>query len=242
MIIYPAIDIQDGKCVRLKQGKAEDRTVFYDNPLDAANMWTKKGAKALHIVDLDGAFKGRPCNLDTIFKIKYASGIFVQMGGGIRDRETIETAIEGGIDRVILGTAALNDKDLVQWAAGRYGENIAVSIDALNKKVAYQGWTGISEIQTDSLIESLVSMGIKTFIYTDISRDGMMNGPDFEGIVELKKQFNINIIASGGITTIDDVKAFKSIDVYGAIIGRALYSGSINIEEALEVAACSSKG
>lgn len=238
MIIYPAIDIKDGKCVRLKQGKAEESTVFYDDPKDAAEIWVRNGAEALHIVDLDGAFRGRSCNMETVFYIKKAYGVFVQMGGGIRDRETIDRAVKGGIDRVILGTAALNDEDLVRWAARHHGDSIAVSIDTLDKKVAYQGWTGISEIQTRSLIGSLITIGIKTFIYTDISRDGMMTGPDLEGIRELKEKFQVNMIASGGITTIDDVKKLKSIDVYGAIIGRALYSGSIDIREALEVAEC----
>lgn len=238
MIIYPAIDVKDGKCVRLKQGKADDTTIFFENPADAAKMWVDKGTQTLHIVDLDGAFNGSPRNLEVITKIKKETGVFIQMGGGIRDKDTIRTVLDNNIDRVILGTAALDKKDLVEWSVKQYGERIAVSIDALNKKVAYHGWTGISDISIYDLMESLISLGVRTFIYTDISKDGMMKGPDHNGIKEINNRFNVNIIASGGVTTMDDVKTLKDAGVYGAIIGRALYDGSIAIEQAMEVAAC----
>ena len=281
MIIFPAIDIKDGKCVRLKQGKADSSTVFYDSPLDAAKIWVDRGSKYLHIVDLDGAFNGTQCNMEIITQIKKETGAYIEVGGGIRDKFAIENIIDKGIDRVILGSVVLKDMNLVKWAAEKFSDKIAVSIDALNDKVAYNGWTGISDIDKFDLIKSLVNIGVNTFIYTDISKDGMLLGPDFEGIRKINETFNktqnfnmderiiknqtfsedkehntseiftndwehnkvknfnpnqrVNIIASGGVTSINDIITLKDMNVYGAIIGKALYSGDINIEEALEV-------
>jgi len=238
MIIYPAIDIKDGKCVRLRQGRADESTVFYDSPLEAAKLWVDKGAKALHVVDLDGAFSGSPVNMNIISEIKSDTGVFIEMGGGVRDSSAIENIIKHNIDRVILGTAALENMELMKWAVKNFKDSIAVSIDALDRKVAYHGWTGVSQVDVLELIESLVDIGVSTFVYTDIKRDGMMSGVDMGGICEIKQRFNVNIIASGGVTTIDDVKQLKEMDVYGAIIGKALYSGSISLGEAMEVAGC----
>lgn len=239
MIVYPAIDIKDGKCVRLTQGKADMCSIYFESPIDAAKMWVNKGAAALHIVDLDGAFKGEQCNLDIISKIKETYGIFVQTGGGIRDRLSIEKAMERGIDRVILGTAAIQNTDLVKWACGKYGNRIAVSVDSADGRAAYNGWTGISETDSPALVGLLAGIGVSTFVYTDIKRDGMLSGPDFNGIRKINEKFDVNMIASGGISSIEDIKLLNDMGVYGAIIGKALYKGSIRLEEALEVAECS---
>lgn len=235
MIIFPAVDIKNEKCVMLKQGKADLCTVFYDDPTNAALMWKEKGSKYLHVVDLDGAFNGRPCNIDKIYEMKKKTGMFVQVGGGIRDRYTIESILDKGIDRVILGSVALSDLKLTEWAAYRFGEKIAVSIDTVDDKVAYNGWTSVSNTNKFDLIKKLTSIGVKTFIYTDVSKDGMMKGPDIKGIEQIKNNFDIHIIASGGVSTMDDITHLKNIGTFGTIIGKALYSGNINLEKALEV-------
>jgi phosphoribosylformimino-5-aminoimidazole carboxamide ribotide isomerase len=238
MIIFPAIDIKSGKCVRLKQGNALMSTTYFEDPVEAGSIWAGKGAKAIHVVDLDGAFSGNSQNFESISKIKETTGLFIEVGGGIRDKLTVEKLICSNIDRIILGTAALNDRDLVEWAVREYDDRIAVSIDSINNKVAYKGWTGISEVNDLDLIEQLISVGINTFIYTDISKDGMLSGPNIESIKRINTMFDINIIASGGVTTIEDVKELRKIGVYGAIIGKALYNGNIKLEEALEVSGC----
>lgn len=238
MIIYPAIDIKDGKCVRLKQGKASESTTYFDKPLDAALQWKEKGSKTVHVVDLDGAFSGSSCNTDTILQIKSTTNLFTQVGGGIRDIGTIDNYLSSGIDRVILGTAALNNSELVDWAVKKFGEKIAVSIDTLNRKATYNGWTGVSDLNLFDIIKSMTDLGVRVFIYTDISKDGMLSGPDINGITEIMDRFSIKVIASGGVASIDDIKALKSIGVYGAIIGKALYNGNIRLEEAMEVAEC----
>ncbi len=235
MIIFPAVDIKSGKCVMLKQGKADLCTVFYDDPTNAAFMWKEKGSKYLHVVDLDGAFNGRPCNIDKIYEIKKRTGMFVQVGGGIRDKYTIESILDKGIDRVILGSAALNNLELTKWAANEFGGKIAVSIDTVDDKVAYNGWTSVSSTDKLDLIKKLTSIGVKTFIYTDVSKDGMMKGPDIKGIEQIKNSFDVCIIASGGVSTMEDITNLKNIGASGAIIGKALYNGSINLEKALEV-------
>lgn len=238
MIIYPAIDIRNGKCVRLKQGKFEECTYIYDSPVKAAENWVENGARALHIVDLDGALEGRPVNMGLVREIKRNTGAFIEYGGGVRDEPAVELIVETGIDRIIFGTSALKNRPLVKWAAQKYGDKIAVGIDVKDKKAAYNGWTDISDVNMYELTESLIDIGVNTFIYTDISKDGMLNGTDLDGIKSLKERFDINIIASGGITTIDDIKNLKCIGVYGAIIGKALYNGNIKLEDVLEELKC----
>ncbi|KPU44964.1 1-(5-phosphoribosyl)-5-[(5-phosphoribosylamino)methylideneamino] imidazole-4-carboxamide isomerase [Oxobacter pfennigii] len=239
MIIYPAIDIKDRSCVRLRQGRAEESTVYFDNPVNAGILWAGKGSKTIHVVDLDGAFKGEYVNLDIIKELKYKTGLFVQMGGGIRDKDAVKTILGAGIDRIIIGSAAIKDINFVKWAVENYDDKIAVSIDCMNKRVAYNGWKGISDIFVLDFADSLINAGVKTIIYTDISKDGMLTGPDMEGLKEIRDKTHINIIASGGVTTIEDIKALKNMSIDGAIIGRALYDGNLKIEKALEVATCS---
>lgn len=238
MIIYPAIDIKDGKCVRLRQGRADCSTTYYENPLDAALLWKSMGANSLHIVDLDGAFKGKPCNMDRILEIKRKTGLFVEAGGGIRDKDTVKRLLDGGIDRVILGTAALFHEELVRWSALNYKGRAAVSVDTVEGMAAYNGWAGISAMKTIELIGSMIEKGIDTFIYTDIKRDGMLSGPDTSGIKSILKSFDVKLIASGGVTSLHDLKLLKEAKAYGAIIGKALYCGGIKLNEAVEDMAC----
>lgn len=230
MIIFPAIDIKDGKCVRLKQGDFNQVQTFGEDPAQTAVKWQNEGGKFLHIVDLDGALEGRPVNKDAVKRILDSVNIPVQFGGGIRNEESIEELIQLGVSRIILGTSALQDKGLTKSMVEKYKDKIAVSIDAKNGKVAVKGWTEISEINAFDLAKELVGYGLKTIIYTDIAKDGMLSGPNFEEL-EKMNTINANVIASGGITTAQDVAKLKEMNIYGAIIGKALYTGAIAISD-----------
>lgn len=231
MIIFPAIDIKNGRCVRLRQGKAEDEVVFSENPVEAALMWQRLGAEYLHIVDLDGAFCGRPVNTHIIKEIVNKVDIPVQLGGGIRKADDVSGMLDIGVSRVILGTSALLNKDMLCSLLSECGDKIAVSIDAVNGYAAVDGWTSISSVRAVDFAFELENKGLKTLIYTDISKDGMLSGPNFNEIKELKEGLGINIIASGGISTVDDVKKLREFKLYGAIIGKALYTGDINFKD-----------
>ncbi len=234
MIVYPAIDIKNGKCVRLTQGKAENEIIYGDNPIEIAKKWEELGARFLHIVDLDGAFDGSPGNKDIIKTIEKNSSIPIQVGGGIRTMERIEEYIElSGIERVILGTSAVTDPDLLNRAVDKFGKRIAVGIDAKNGKLAIHGWIKSTEIDAVSFGKKLKVLGVDTVIYTDISKDGMLLGPNLESTKELIDETGLNVIASGGIRSIDDIKNIKEIGAAGVIIGKALYTGNINLKEAL---------
>lgn len=231
MLIYPAIDIRDGKCVRLTQGNFDAEKVYFERPQEVAKMWEDKGAKILHIVDLDGALKGRSKNLDVIHEIIKTVNIPLQVGGGIRNIATIEELMKMGVDRVILGTKALQDKEMVQKALELYGGKIVVGIDAKEGYVAVNGWTKTSDVTAIDFALEMESMGVETIVYTDISRDGMLQGPNFKGISELKQRVGIDIIASGGVATMEDVHLLSHIGVAGVIIGKALYEGRIDLVE-----------
>lgn len=231
MIIYPAIDIRDGKCVRLTQGDFSKEKVYFEKPEEVARMWEEKGAKILHIVDLDGALEGRSKNLHTINKIVQNVNIPVQVGGGIRSIKAISELINIGVDRVILGTKALQDRDMVKEALDLYGDKIVIGIDAKEGYVAIDGWTRTSNVRLTDFALDMEIMGAKTIIYTDIAKDGMLQGPDFAGIVGLQDRVSIDIIASGGVRSTEDVDKLSKMNVAGVIIGKALYEGKISLEE-----------
>jgi phosphoribosylformimino-5-aminoimidazole carboxamide ribotide isomerase len=233
MIIFPAIDIRGGKCVRLEQGNADKETIYGEDPVRRAKLWESKGALFLHIVDLDGAFEGVRLNRNIIKSIVDNVSIPVQLGGGIRTIEDVDDVIELGISRVILGTSVVEVEGFIEEAIDKYGEKIAVSIDAKGGYIALNGWTKISDIKAIYFAKVLENLGLKTLIYTDISRDGMLQGPSIEELKALKESVNINIIASGGVSSAADVKLLKDLNIYGAIIGKALYTGNIKLEEIL---------
>jgi len=235
MIIFPAIDIKDGRCVRLQQGQFDKVAVYSENPAEVALQWEQKGAKALHVVDLDGALKGRLVNRETIQEIIRTVHIPVQLGGGIRTMEDIEEALNDGVNRVILGTSAVKEKGFVQKALKKYGKQIAVSIDAKDGYVAIEGWTKTSQVKAVDFAKELESLGLKTLIYTDIAKDGMLLGPNFEEIENLMKQITMDVIASGGISSKEHVVKLKAMNVAGAIIGKALYTNAIWLEELEEL-------
>jgi len=233
MIIFPAIDIKDGKCVRLTQGDYNKETIYNDSPLAVAKEWQQKGAEYLHLIDLNGAKEGRSINEEIIFSIAKEINIPVQVGGGVRSLETVEAFISAGVDRVIVGTAAINDRDFLTTAVEKYGEKIAVSIDARKGYVATDGWTKTSTIKATDLLADLEKIGVSTVVYTDIFKDGMLEGPNLEELQMINERTSIDVIASGGITTAEDVSDVKQLKVYGAIIGKALYDGTLTLEDIL---------
>ncbi len=233
MKIYPAIDIKDGQCVRLVQGAMDSSTTFGD-PLSMAKKWAGEGAIYLHIVDLDAAHTGEFVNKDTVKTIVQSIKIPVQMGGGVRTKEDIRVRLDDvGISRVILGTAAIESPDVLQWALDYYGSRIAVSVDARDGKVAIKGWTSATELDPVEVAVKVHKMGVQTIIYTDISRDGMMQGPNIENTELVVRKTWTNIIASGGISELSDIKRIKDTGASGCVIGRALYSGAFTLKEAL---------
>ena len=235
MIIFPAIDMKDGKCVRLEQGLFDKVTVFGEDPVEMAKKWEREGGEFLHLVDLDGAKDGVPKNLEIIKDICKNINIPIQLGGGIRNKETVKILLDAGVTRVIVGTMAINDMELLKELVDEYGERIVVSIDAKDGLVAVDGWVNVSEVDSIDLVRELDKIGVKTIVYTDIAKDGMMEGPNFDIYKTLAENTNIDVIASGGVSTIDNVKKLKKMDMYGAIIGRALYTGDIKLKDALEV-------
>ncbi len=230
MIVFPAIDIKDGKCVRLTQGDFNLVETFSTDPAKTAKEWESQGGEYLHVVDLDGALKGCPVNLDAIKKIVNSVQIPVQFGGGIRNEESIMEMLNLGVTRVILGTSALSDKQFTKSMIEKYKDQIVVSIDAKEGKVAVRGWTEVSEIKAIDLADELTSFGLKTIVYTDIAKDGMLSGPNFAELAHMN-QISKNIIASGGISSSDDLEKLKQMKLYGAIIGKALYTGAIRISD-----------
>lgn len=234
MRIYPAIDIKNGKCVRLRQGNFDDMTVYNDNPVEVAKEWIKNGASYIHLVDLDGAREGSGVNSDIIKEIANLSDVPVQTGGGIRTIEDIENKLALGVRRVILGTVAVKNPEIVKEAVEKFGDAIAVGIDAKNGMVAVSGWEEVSEVSAVDLCVKMRDYGVKTIIYTDISKDGMMGGPNIEATKEIVDATGIDIIASGGVSRMNDLENVDKINAHGAIIGKALYTGAINLKEAVD--------
>jgi len=238
MLIIPAIDLKDGQCVRLQQGKKEAVTVYSRDPVTTALKWESYGAEVLHIVDLDGAFTGTQRNFESILQIRRQLKITIQVGGGIRDLVTVDKLLSAGIDRVILGTAAIEDPSFVVEACSKFPGRIFVGIDAKDGMVAVRGWEEVSAIEAKELARRIETVGVSGIIYTDIARDGMLTGPNLPALQEMIKTVAIPVIASGGIATIDDVRNLLSIpNVWGAITGKAIYSGSLDLKEAISVAA-----
>ena len=236
MYIYPAIDLYDGKAVRLYKGDYAQMTVYSENPAEVAKDFAAAGASHIHLVDLEGAKKGSPANLETISKIIEAANLFVEVGGGIRSLETVEQYLAIGVDRVILGTAAVTDPEFLEAALARYGEKIAVGVDLKDGYVAIKGWTETSGLTAEAFFAKMEALGVKTVICTDISRDGAMKGTNRELYRELSGKFAIDLIASGGVSTLEDVQALAEINLHGAIIGKAYYIGAIDLKTVIEVA------
>ena len=234
MQILPAIDLRDGKCVNLIQGIAEKETVFSNSPVEMAKQWQEESAEYLHLVDLDGAFQRVSANLDIVREIVAELSIPVQLGGGIRSLEQVDNVLALGVDRVILGTAALKQPNLVKEACKKYGKRIAVGIDAKDGMVATHGWLEVSE---KSAVEFAVEMSqVQTLIYTDIKSDGMLKGPNVKATKEIVNSVSADVIASGGVTSLHDIEALKNIGATGAIIGRALYTGDLILRDAIDAA------
>ena len=235
MLLIPAIDLKDGQCVRLRQGKMEDSTVFSDDPVAMAGRWVEAGTKRLHIVDLDGAFAGKPKNADVIHDIASAyPDIDIQIGGGIRDDDTIAAYLDAGVRYVIIGTQAVKDPHFVSEVCAEFPTHIIVGLDAKDGKVAVDGWSKLSKHDVIDMAQRFENDGVSAIVYTDISRDGMMQGVNVEATVKLAQAVNIPVIASGGITNMDDIKALSAVEdegIMGAITGRAIYDGSIDLAE-----------
>ena len=236
MIIYPAIDLYEGKAVRLYKGDYNQMTVYSENPAEIALDFVSKGATHIHLVDLEGAKDGTTPNLETVCNIKKESNAFCEIGGGIRSMETIDKYITSGLDRVILGTKAVEDTDFAKKAVEKYGEKIAIGVDIKDGFVAVKGWTEKSSLDAFDFCKQMQDIGVKTLICTDISKDGAMNGTNHDLYNKLSDMFDMNIIASGGVSSMDDVKRLADKNIHGAIIGKAYYTGAIDLKEAIEVA------
>lgn len=236
MKLFPAIDLYGGKAVRLFKGNYDEMTVYSENPVEIALDFKRCGAEFMHVVDLEGAKSGDTPNIETVKKLASIDGLFVEVGGGIRSLEVIETYISAGVGRVILGTAAVTDRAFLLKALELYGEKIAVGVDIKDGFVAIKGWTETSELEAISFCREMESLGVRTIICTDISRDGAMKGTNHELYKTLKDNLNLNVIASGGVSNISDVERLTSLGTYGAIIGKAYYTRAIDLREALEVA------
>ena len=236
MIIYPAIDLFDGKAVRLYKGDYAQMTVYNENPVAVAMDFKAKGATHIHLVDLEGAKSGTTPNLETVCAIKKATGLFCEIGGGVRNMDVVSRYLDAGVDRVILGTAAVTDESFLRTAVAKYGEKIAVGIDIRDGFVAIKGWTEKSQERAMDFCEKMQKMGVRTLICTDISKDGAMEGANHGLYQELAEKFDMNIIASGGVSSMEDVRRLTAMNIHGAIIGKAYYIGAVDLKEAIEVA------
>jgi len=236
MTIYPAIDIYEGKAVRLKRGDYKQMTIYNEDPVAVAQSFKDAGATSLHVVDLEGAKLGNPANFDVIKRIAQQTDLNIQLGGGIRTEETIKQYLSIGLKRVILGTAAVSIPGFLHSVVEKYGESIAVSVDMKDGYVAVKGWTEVSDLDALSFCNTIEEIGVKTLICTDISKDGLLEGTNITLYETLRKKLNIYIIASGGVTTLDEIKTLSKLSVDGAILGKALYTGNINLAEAIQAA------
>ena len=236
MKLFPAIDLIGGRAVRLYKGDYDKMTVYSEEPWLVACDFADRGAEYIHIVDLEGARDGGTPNFETVMRIKKESGLFCETGGGIRTMDTVEKYISAGIDRVILGTAAAENEELVRKAVAKYGDKIAVGADLKDGYVALRGWLKVSSLSADEFFRRMSGAGVSTVICTDISKDGAMAGTNRALYGELSEKFDVDIVASGGVSSLDDIKALREMGLYGAIIGKAYYTGAIDLGEALEVA------
>ena len=236
MNIIPAIDLIDGKAVRLQKGDYNKVTVYSEYPEKVAKYFYDCGARYLHVVDLDGAKSGKADNFEVIKKIVSASGLSVEVGGGIRNMEMVETYVKAGVDRIILGTAAITDPEFLKEAVKTYGKKITVGVDIKDGMVAIKGWTEVSSVSCEDFCRQLEELGVSSVICTDISKDGMMSGTNLELYKNLTRDFNIDFVASGGVSTLEDIKALKEMNLFGAILGKAIYTGAIDLKEAIKTA------
>ena len=236
MLIFPAIDLYEGKAVRLYKGDYDQMTVYSEKPVELAESFARQGVSGLHLIDLEGAKTGKTPNLELIRDIRALSPLFTQVGGGIRSMDVVDAYLNAGVDRVILGTAAVTDPVFLEEAIKEFGDKIAVGADIKNGYIAISGWTESSGIDAFSFCRRMQDLGVKTLICTDISRDGAMQGTNRNLYRTLSKRHDMNIIASGGVSSIEDIRALREMELYGAVIGRAYYTGAIKISEALEVA------
>ncbi|MCC8168799.1 MAG: 1-(5-phosphoribosyl)-5-[(5-phosphoribosylamino)methylideneamino]imidazole-4-carboxamide isomerase [Oscillospiraceae bacterium] len=235
MRIYPAIDIKDGNCVRLLQGRFSDVTVYGDNPAETAKKWESLGGEFIHVVDLAGALKGHGVNAEAIKKICQSVSVPVQTGGGIRTMEDIEAKLKCGINRVIIGTKAVSDSEFVKRAVDSYGEKIVIGIDAKDGMVAVEGWEKTSDFTAVEFAKKMTGIGVKTIVYTDIATDGTLAGPNVAAMAEMVKSVDADIIASGGVGSLEHIKSLIPTGVEGVIVGRALYTGNVNLKEAVKL-------
>lgn len=235
MKIFPAIDLSEGCAVRLLKGDYAQKTVYSDDPVSVAKGFREAGGEILHLVDLDGAKAGYAAAAEIVAKIAAESGMFVEIGGGIRNAETVKQYLDAGVGRVILGTAALRDRAFLEEMIRLYGDKIAVGVDIKNGNVAVQGWTEDDGVKYTDFLDYLEKIGVATVICTDVSKDGAMQGTNRELYRELAEKYSFKVVASGGVSTLDDIKALAKMDIYGAIVGRALYNGAIDLKEAIAV-------
>lgn len=238
MILFPAIDMKDGQCVRLYQGDYSQMTVYASDPVEVALRWQEAGASWLHVVDLDGAKEGHPCNTALIARMCQETTLKIEVGGGLRSREDIASTLASGVERVILGTTVLTDRALLESAIQRWGERIVVGLDARDGLVAISGWRETSKIKATELARELSAAGVKRFIYTDIARDAAMQGPNLAALrtmLDALRGSGSTLIASGGVSTLEDLKRLAELEVEGAIIGKALYVGALDLAEAVQV-------
>jgi len=233
MEIIPAIDIKGGKCVRLYQGDYNQETVFDEDPVTAALTWYSQGARWLHIVDLDGAAAGEPKNVEVVGQIMKETGLLIELGGGIRQEEVASTLLRQGISRIILGTAAIENRELIKTLCQKFGEAIAVSLDARDSKIAIHGWQKNTVFEVLQLSHEMVDAGVRRLIYTDIKRDGTLTEPNFDMIKKLLGEVNVPVIVAGGISRPEHLQGLKKLGVEGAIVGKALYTGDINLGDAI---------
>ena len=236
MLIFPAIDLYGGKAVRLYKGDYQQMTVYSDDPTSVARDFEKKGAKWVHLVDLEGAKNGTTPNLGVVSKIANETSLFCEIGGGLRNMETVEKYFSAGVSRVILGTAAVTDEDFLRAAVTKFGEKIAVGVDIKDSMVAIKGWIEKSEYDAFEFCEKMQNIGVRTIICTDISKDGAMKGANHALYRELSEKFNMQIVASGGVSSMEDVQKLAALNIYGAIIGKAYYMGAIDLEAAINEA------
>jgi phosphoribosylformimino-5-aminoimidazole carboxamide ribotide isomerase len=233
MILYPAIDIRGGRCVRLIEGDFDRETAYDSDPSLAARRWVEAGADWLHIVDLDGAVEGRPINREAVAQIRSSVDVSIQLGGGLRQLTDLEDAFAAGVDRAILGTVALRDPKLVISAVARWGDRIAVALDARDGRLATDGWLGQTDTSAVEMARRLAQRRVRHFVYTDIRRDGTLAGPNLDGLIELVAKVDADVIASGGIASLEDLRAVAAAGATGAIIGRALYDGRVDLADAV---------
>ena len=236
MILLPAIDLFDRKAVRLYKGDYENMTVYSDNPIEIARDFEACGAKYIHMVDLEGAKDGTTPNIAIVEQVAKETELFVEIGGGIRSMETVERYLSAGVSRVILGTAAVKDPEFLKAAVGRYGEKIAVGADVRDGKIAIKGWLETADVTLEDFLSDMQALGVRNVICTDISKDGAMRGTNLELYRVLSRKYDLDITASGGVSGMEDIRQLRAMDLYGAIIGKAYYTGAIDLREALEAA------